>query len=244
MMKKNEPRDLRRLPKSPITRLLALFLRLFYRRKVIGGENIDSSQASVFVCNHGLAAGPITAVLYFPVLFRVWINATMLNCKEASASMEDTFRDNFKLVGRLGRKAFCHVASWLVCHVLKSYEPIPVYKGNTRKTVETISLSIDALNRGENLLIFPEKPADRYDDESFKDFNTGFATLGRAYYKRTGRRLVFYPVFSDGPTHTFIIGEPVTYDPENEPHSEKIRISSELQGRMTGLKDKLLTCSS
>ena len=244
-MKKTEPKALRRVPKSPITHFLDVFLRLFYRRKVIGRDIIDSSQASVFVCNHGFTSGPITAALYFPVRFRVWINSTMLNCKEASASMEDSFRDNFKFLGRWGRKAFCRVASWLVCHVLRSYHPIPVYKGNTRKTIETLSLSIDALNKGENLLIFPEKPDDDgYNDETFKEFNTGFATLGRAYYKNTGRRLKFYPVFSDAPTHTLIIGEPVTYDPENEPRSEKLRITSELQGRMTGLKDKLLTCSS
>ena len=243
-MKKNETTAKRRIPKTPLTRFLDVFLRLFYRRKVIGGEKVDSSQPSVFVCNHGFTSGPISAVLYFPFPFRVWINSTMLNCKEAAASMEDSFRDNFKLVGRWGRKAFCRVASWLVCRVLKSFDHIPVYKGYSRKTIETITLSVDALERGENLLIFPEKPDDGYDDETFREFNTGFATLGRAYYKRTGRRLVFYPVFSDGPTNMFLIGEPVTFDPENEAHAEKIRIATELQERVTGLKDKLLTCSS
>ena len=239
MMKKSEPTELHRLPNSPVTRFLALILRLFYRRKVRGSENIDPSKASVFVCNHGLAFGPITAVLHLPVRSRPWINACMLDRGEASSTMENTFRDKLKFLGPKAKKRLFIVASRLVCHVLNSFEPIPVFKGDPRKSVETISLSVDALKRGENLLIFPEKPVDRYDEESFKAFNTGFAALGRVYYRQTGLSLSFYPVFSDGHTHTFIIGEPVTFNPENEARSEKIRISSELQGRMTGLRDKL-----
>ena len=93
------------------------------------------------------------------------------------------------------------------------------------------------LMRGENLLIFPEKPKDHYDPESYKVFNTGFAALGKALYDRAGQCLDFYPIWSDFKTHTFRIGKPVTYDPANEPHAEKVRISNELRDRMTELKD-------
>jgi hypothetical protein len=99
-----------------------------------------------------------------------------------------------------------------------------------------VELSVDALEEGYNLLIFPEKPSDRYDKESYKDFNTGFASLGRAYFERTGQSLDFYPCWSDSRTHSFRIGKPVTFDPSNDARTEKLRISTELRDQMGVLK--------
>ena len=107
-----------------------------------------------------------------------------------------------------------------------------------KASADTIKQSVDALVRGENLLIFPEKPKDRYNEESYKDFNTGFAALGRAYYERTGQCLDFYPAWSDRKSHTFNIGKPVTFDPANDARMEKQRISAELKERMAGLRQK------
>lgn len=235
-MSRSEPKDIHRLPDSRLTRFVASVLRIFYRRKVIGKENIDTSEASVFICNHGRASGPISAVLYLPVRFRPWINGCMLEREEATEVMMGTFRDKFTFLGPKTKRRLLHGVSRLVCHLLNSFDPVPVYKGDPRKSVETVIRSVEALERGENLLIFPEKPADRYDEESYKEFHTGFAVLGRAYHKHTGRRLRFYPVFSDSRTRRMVIGEPVTFDPSGEPRTEKLRISSELQTRMTGLK--------
>ena len=239
-MSNNEPKELHRLPDSRLTRFLASVLRLFYRRKVSGKENIDASRASVFVCNHGRASGPITAVLYLPVRFRPWINGCMLDRDEATDVMMGTFRDKFTFLGPKAKRRVLHGVSRIVCHVLNSFDPVPVYKGDPRKSVGTIIRSVEALERGENLLIFPEKPADRYDEESYKEFHTGFAALGRAYHKHTGRDLRFYPVFSDSKTRRLIIGKPVVFDPSEEPREGKLRIASELQDRMKGLKSLCL----
>ena len=235
-MSRSEPKELHRLPDSRLTRVIASVLRLFYRRKVSGKENIDTSEASVFICNHGRASGPITAALHLPVRFRPWINGCMLDREEATEVMMGTFRDKFTFLGPKAKRRLLHGVSRLVCHVLNSFDPIPVRKGDPRKSVETVIRSVEALERGENLLIFPEKPDDRYDEESYKEFHTGFAALGRAYFKHTGRKLRFYPVFSDSKTRRMVIGKPVTFDPSEESRAEKLRISSELQASMTELK--------
>ena len=239
-MNRSEPKELHRLPDSRLTRFIASILRLFYRRKVSGRENIDTSEASVFICNHGRASGPITAVLHLPVRFRPWINGCMLDREEATDVMMGTFRDKFTFLKPKAKRRLLHGVSRLVCHVLNSFDPIPVYKGDPRKSVETIIRSVEALERGENLLIFPEKPADRYDEESYKEFHTGFAALGRAYHKHTGRDLKFYPVFSDPGSRRLVIGEPVVFDPSEESREGKLRITSELQDRMKGLKSLCL----
>ncbi|MBO6044807.1 MAG: hypothetical protein J6P69_03030 [Bacteroidales bacterium] len=235
-MKNDGPDSLHRLPNSRFTRFVARIAKLFWRRKVLGQDNIDRSKASVFTCNHGKTSGPVTAVVYLPVRFRPWINGCMLNREEATDTMMKTFRDKFNFLGPKLKRGIIHWISGMICHFLNSFEPIPVYKGMPKASADTITQSVDALDRGENLLIFPEKPKDRYDDDSYKEFNTGFAALGRAYYDRTGQCLDFYPAWSDRKTHTFRIGKPVTFDPANDVRMEKQRISSELKERMTALR--------
>lgn len=236
-MKNDSPAPLHRLPDSRFTRFVARIAKLFWRRKVIGQDNIDRSKASVFTCNHGKTAGPVTAVIYLPVIFRPWINGCMLDRKEATDTMMKTFRDKFNFLGPKLKRCIIHWISGMICHFLNSFEPIPVYKGKSKESVETIRQSVDALVQGYNLLIFPEKPGDRYDEHSYKEFNTGFAALGKAYFERTGESLDFYPIWSDGKSHSFRIGKPVSFDPANEDRAEKVRISSELKERMIALKD-------
>ena len=227
---------LKRLPTSRFTRFARALAKLVYFRRVYGAENIDRSRAAVFTCNHGRTSGPVTAVAFLPVRFRPWINACMLERGEATDTMMRTFRDRFRLLGpKLKRRLIWHISGF-VCHFLNSFEPIPVYKGMPKESAGTVKLSVDALERGENLLIFPEKPRDRYDEHSFKEFHTGFAAIGKAYYERTGRRLDFYPCFSDRKTHSFRIGKPVTYNPSGDPRAEKLRISTELQDSMEALR--------
>ena len=235
-MSNDSPDSLHRLPNSRFTRFVARIAKLFWRRKVIGQDIIDRSKASVFTCNHGRTAGPVTAVVYLPVRFHPWINGCMLDREEATDTMMRTFRDRFNFLGPKLKRGIIHWISGMICHFLNSFEPIPVYKGMPKASADTIEQSVETLIRGENLLIFPEKPKDRYDEDSYKDFNTGFAALGKAYYDRTGLRLDFYPAWSDRGSHTFRIGKPVTFDPANEARMEKQRISAELRERMETLR--------
>lgn len=226
-----------KFPTTPFSRLLVRVGRIIWIRKVIGKENIDTSRPSVFTCNHGRTAGPCSAVVHLPVTFRPWINACMLNVEEATDTIKKTFRNRFTFIPLKLKNAIIPFAAKKICRLLNAFEPIPVYKGMPKESVGTIELSVDALLRGENLLIFPEKPKDHYDPDSYKVFNTGFATLGKALYERAGQCLDFYPIWSDFKTHTFRIGKPVTFDPTNDSHAEKLRITNELRDRMTALKD-------
>lgn len=240
-MKNDSPDAPHRLPNSRFTRIMVRICRLFWRRKVVGLDNIDCSKASVFTCNHGKTSGPVTAVIYLPVLFRPWINGCMLDREEATETMLRTFKDKFNFLGQKAKRGIIHWAAGAICHFLNSFEPIPVYKGMPMASAAMIDQSVDALMHGDSLLIFPEKPGDKYDRQSYKEFNTGFAALGKAFHDRTGQCLDFYPIWSDVKTRTFSIGKPVAFDPSNDVREEKIRISSELKERMISIKNDLNT---
>ncbi|MBR5054461.1 MAG: hypothetical protein IKX07_02555 [Bacteroidales bacterium] len=240
-MKNDSPDAPHRLPNSRFTRIMVRICRLFWRRKVVGLDNIDCSKASVFTCNHGKTSGPVTAVIYLPVRFRPWINGCMLDREEATETMLRTFKDKFNFLGQKVKRGIIHWAAGAICHFLNSFEPIPVYKGMPKASAAMIDQSVDALMHGDSLLIFPEKPGDKYDRQSYKEFNTGFAALGKAFHDRTGQCLDFYPIWSDVKTRTFSIGKPVAFDPSNDVREEKIRISSELKERMISIKNDLNT---
>ena len=108
---------------------------------------------------------------------------------------------------------------------------------NTDPVFVTIEKSLDALEEGDNIMLFPEKPGDRTIDgaesstktEDLRSFYTGFAHIGKMYYDKTGRSLMFYPVYSNRNRHVFIIGSPVLYDPSLPPRESKRYVAEQLQ---------------
>ena len=237
MKKKTDKEGLHKLPTSYLARFIEFIGHVIWPRRIYGLENIDRSRPSVYTCNHGQTTGPITAVIYLPVPFRPWVNAHMFDRESTAKSMEKTFAKNMKFVGKKIKDRVCWWSAGIVCHIINSFEPIPVYKGHPKESEGTIEQSVKALSQGWNMLIFPEKPKEHYNEDSYKEFNTGFAAVGRAYYESTGKCLDFYPIWTDKKTHKFIIGKPLTFNPDNDPREEKRRISETLKERMFELKE-------
>ena len=67
---------------------------------------------------------------------------------------------------------------------LRSFDPIPVYRGAQMNVIRTFTLSIECLAAGDSILLFPENPTDMY-EKKVSDFYEGFANLGRLYHKKT-----------------------------------------------------------
>ena len=61
---------------------------------------------------------------------------------------------------------------------------------------------------------------------------SGFAMLGRLYYRKTGKVLRFCPCYIDEQHHRIRIGELESYDPEAEPAPETERVSETLNRRI------------
>ena len=107
----------------------------------------------------------------------------------------------------------------------------------------TFNESLGALEDGDNILIFPEKPRNllkavpdvEYKADNVRTFYTGFAHIGKMYFDRTGKSLLFYPLFSDRASRSFRIGKPVAYNPSLEPHESKRVLAEQLQEGMERL---------
>ena len=113
--------------------------------------------------------------------------------------------------------------------IFNNADTIPVYHDGRLK--DTFRKSVDALEEGSSLVIFPEQNV-RYNHIIY-DFQERFIDLARFYYKRTGRPLSFVPVYYAPKLGKAVIGSAVSCDPKKPFSEERARIRSELMAQLT-----------
>lgn len=227
-------------------KVLAGILRPLLHLRVVGAEHLERKDyPSIFICNHGLFYGPIAAVIYLPTYFRPWVDLKMIDPVLCAAEIYDRELYKAAWLPERFRRWLSRTLARPVTWALNSFDPIPVNKRSAHAAVATFASTVDVLAEGDNVLIFPEKPKRvrkknkvtvAHERGTVGNLYTGFASIGRLYYEKTGKALKFYPIYADKPSRTFSIGEPVQFDPSNGPREEKQRIASEMHGRMLALR--------
>ena len=215
-------------------RILRFFFRPLFRHKLYGVEHVDVSQGPViFTCNHGEIYGPLVTTLYLPFFFRPWIINKMVDKTLIEAHMyKGTFEPIKWLPKALGRGITRCVAP-IVVWMLRSMDPIPVFRDNSREVIRTMRMSVEALEYEDNLLIFPENPditeSGRYAQKGVVPFYTGFIHIARDYYRKTGNCVWFYPVYADKTRRRITIGQGIQFRPDIPFQEEKQRIANYLE---------------
>ncbi len=215
--------------------VIRMLLKPVMYHTVTGRENVHELPG-IFVFNHREVYGPIAAVVFLPYDMRPWILDKMIDKQQITAHMYEGTFSHLRWLPVFLRKALTNILSPLVVWALSSFEPIPVYRGTARNVLKTFELSVECLQSGDSILLFPENPEDRYtDSEQISNFYRGFANLGRLYYKRTKDCVTFYPVYASRRGRELRIGEGVKYNPANG-RREEGRIVEALQLRMRALQ--------
>lgn len=221
-------------------RVLMFFVRLFIYNRVEGRENVpaDKDVSLVFICNHGEIYGPIVANVYIPFPVRPWVMSEMVDASETTDYVyEGTFKRQKWLPERL-RYPAAKIVTPIINWGMEGVGSIPVYRNKPRELVRTFRATVNAMEAGDNILIFPENPYDErqftgsYVREGVGEFFTGFTMIAPLYHKRTGKKCVFVPIYADKKRHTLTFGIPTVYDPDNEPNAEKERLCDTLRGEM------------
>ena len=223
-------------------KIISTSLRAILRLKIVGKENlIQSDLPAVFVCNHDAINGPVSAVTYLPTYYRVWVHDEMLEYDIAHKNISHTLRALPKVFGKyLGGKMIV-AATKFTCWALNSFNPVPVRRGTSKEVITTFIVSLEALQDGDNLLIFPETPGKgeiSQSSDNIRSFYTGFAHIGKVYYDKCGKSLSFYPVYIDKKRREFRIGEAVKYNPALDANESKQNIAAELHRQMTEFSRK------
>ena len=232
---------LKRYHKRIGIKIVANILKPWYRHRIIGASRVHlGSGPVIFVANHREIYGPIAAYLYVPFPFRPWIEHRMLERKEI---MQYLWVNTFSKVRPvwLGRVALGLAGPFLIW-ALNAIEPIPVFRGAVRDLMQTLNLSVLALQEQDNLLLFPEDASStddgRYAQIGVSQFFTGFVSVARSYFKKTGKVVTFYPIYLNPEERTITFGDGITYNPRGS--EEDLRICGALRSsmiRMAGLPD-------
>lgn len=119
-------------------------------------------------------------------------------------------------------------------------ESIPVFRNTPSKLNVTMRMSVEALQAGDNLLIFPENPDADYQGHGYArgkvgTMFTGFATIGHLYWRRTGKRCRFLPVYAHQRSRTITFGDEILFDPDRPLSEECERIAAEATRQMEAI---------
>lgn len=224
-----------------VIRAIMAVLRPFFRHSLKGMENIvqDENNPIVFLCNHGEIYGPVAAMLFIPVPVRPWVISNMTtSVEEVAAYLMKYTIGPMTWLGRL-RWPLARLLGRLSVWAMRHLEAIPVYRHKPRELMTTFRRSVEAMEAGDNLLIFPENPdateIPGYRHGGMGDMYRGFPMLAQVYYNRTGKRCRFLPMYAHKGLRTLSFGEPILYDPEPDPMVERDRIVDEATRQMREL---------
>ena len=120
---------------------------------------------------------------------------------------------------------------------MNQLECVPVYRDKPGQLMKTFRASVEAMQAGDNLLIFPENPNaveqdHGYEREGVGVLFSGFAMLGQIYHSRTGKQCRFVPMYCDKHTRTITFAPEIVYNDEADPEEERRRVASACEAEM------------
>ena len=230
-----------RLKENIVTRSTMGILRPFNRHRMVNLEHVslDPENPLVFLGNHAEIYGPIASALCFPVPVRFWvISRMMFNKKDVREYLYENTFSKKTFLPVFVRKLLAWYLGWLSVNVMNSLNAIAVYRDSPMKLRQTIRESVEALSDGENLMIFPEHPEGKYVKGGISELSPGFLMLAEAWWKKSGKKLRFLPVFANREKRTFTFGKEICYEPDKGYAAEQDRILQEAYDQLVTLSEQ------
>lgn len=191
---------------GPIFRPFRGLVKLFKKSPVIVDLNDEPVEKNaIFLSNHSGASGPMTLSLYMPTFIVPWGTYEMVgNYPTRWKYLYYVFYQQ-----KIGYKKFkSFILATLLAVISKmlyrGMQLIPTYQD--LRLSYTIKNSMDALDAGIGILIFPEDSSTGYFDE-LTSYNGGFALLHERYYKQKNIDIPIYPLYYSKKHNALYIGK-------------------------------------
>lgn len=211
--------------------IMYFFLKAFYPKiSVVGAENL-SNDGCVVVGNHTQMNGPICGEIYFPGKHTIWCAYQMMYFREVPAyAFKDFWSNKPKFVRWFYKLLSYFIAPFSVC-VFKNAHTIPVY--HDTRIMTTFRSTVTALSEDNKVIIFPEcyEPYNNI----INNFQKNFVDVARLYYKKTGKKLTFNPMYIAPKLKTIYIGKAIEFNPDTPIDEERERICNYLMQQITDI---------
>ncbi|MBQ3079041.1 MAG: 1-acyl-sn-glycerol-3-phosphate acyltransferase [Clostridia bacterium] len=186
----------------------------------------------VIICaNHTQMNGPVACELHLPFQRYTWCESEIMHLKEAPSY---AFQDFWSIKPKC-MHWFYRILSYMIAPlawvIFNNANTIPVYRD--QRVLSTFRETMKHLNEGASIVIFPEH--DPKANHILYSFQDGFVDIARLYYKKTGIKLKFVPMYIAPKMKGMYFGKPIEYSCENDPAEERARISKYLFDAITDI---------
>lgn len=208
-MKQRTQKQKNEMPKKkrPVFSFVKGILRLFYRKPKIVYLGGETEQPAIILSNHVSLKGPLMHELHFPVSTIKWGAGEMLgNYKTRFNYLRNVFYMQKRGFGKVRATLFAIFSATFSKFFYRGMNVVPTW--HDARMFNTVNYSVDVLNEGGSVLIFPENSDEGYKDV-LTEFHAGFVTLAECYYKKTGKDVPVHPVYYHRKKKIMAIGEPI-----------------------------------
>jgi len=214
---------------SGIYRIIKGLVRLCYpKTEVLGQENLPEGPCLI-VANHAQIHGPVACELYFPAPRYTWCAGQMMDSREVAKYAYQDFWSGKPKWQRPFWKLVSHLITPLCVCIFQNANTIGVYRD--ARIISTFKNTVKRLQEGNRVVIFPEC----YESYSniVNRFQENFVDIAKLYYRRTGQRLQFVPMYIAPNLKKMFIEKSIVYDYNHCQEAERTRICSYLMETIT-----------
>lgn len=210
-------------------------VKFFYPETEIAGIEKFKDEEVIFVGNHAQMNGPIVGELYFPENCFIWCASQMMELKQVPAYAFSDFWSGKPGYIRWFYKILSYVIAPLSVAVFNNAKTIPVY--HDVRIIRTFRKTSEILGNGGSIVIFPEhnKPYNNI----IWEFRDKFIDVAKFHYKRTGKEVVFVPMYVAPALKKTFLGNPVRFDSASSYEAERTRICRFLMDEVTRIAGEL-----
>ncbi len=203
---------------------------VYPKTQLIGLEHLPEDPCLI-VSNHGQIHGPVLGEIYFPGARYIWCASEMMHLKEVPAYAYQDFWARKPRKVRWFYKLLSYLIAPVSALVFNLADTIPVY--HDKRVVTTFRETVEKLQEGANVIVFPEHDVPY--NHILCEFQDGFVSVARSYYRQTGKALSFVPMYLCPSLKKMVLGKAVLFDPEAPIKEERRRISEALMQSITEL---------
>lgn len=198
----------------------------------------ETAEPVVYVSHHQNMKGPVTVLAWLDRPVRPWVFSAFMSQEDCFNQYVDyTFTERFGWPRALAKIVVWPI-SYYIAALMNSGRGIPVFR-KSKKVMRTMKMSVEALQNGESLLIFPD--VDYSDDaEEVGEIYKGFLFLEKYYHKKTGKHVAFVPLYSDSKKRVIRAGGVIRFSGERPFVEERDKVAADIHGelnRMAGMSE-------
>ncbi len=211
--------------RQPVWKCVKKVLKLFFKEPHIVSLSGELPQKAIYVANHAAMFGPLIYSLHLPVSLCLWGAWPMLGTwKQRYRYLRDVYFVQKRHKSKLAASFLAFFETGFVPMFYKGMRVLPSY--NDQRFISTLHKSLNALNNGFGILIFPENSSDGY-HETLTEFYAGFVELAKYYRRRNGEDVPIYPVYYHPASKKMVIGFPSYYSDYEQKGMNRKQIANE-----------------